>query len=493
MTSTGTGTIPSYGPFVAGAFLGAGDRPEWTVHDKATGEVIGRVHAALEGDCLDAVAQAAEAQRDWEATPATERARILDRAAEILRERSPELVDLLIRESGGSRGKAAGEWATSIGELPLAGGVALSVEGSLLPSSQSGRVNVIERRPVGVLALITGSNYPTHLAFRILAPALALGNAVVLKPASLTPLSGGLAWAEAFSEAGLPPGVLSVLPGAPAGPILVSAPEVDMIHFTGSTEVGLEIAQEAAKGLKKVGLELGGNNAMIVLADADIELAATKGAISTYVHQGQVCIATSRHIVVRSVVEEYTTALRRHAEAITMGDPFADGAEFGPLVSTSLADSIREMVQEAAAAGADVVLGGTNDGPFMPPTIVCGVTPGTALFDEEPFGPVASIVVAEDDEDAIRLANQSRFGLSAAIFTRDVARGWLLARQVKAGMVHVNDMTALHESHVPFGGIGASGSGEMFGGRASIDLLTERRWISLQLEESSTQRREVLT
>lgn len=484
---------PTFGPLVAGQVLTAGERSELTVHDKATGEVIGVVRAATADDCALAVVRAADVQEAWEATPVTERARILNKAAEILQVRTPELVDLLIRESGGSRGKAAGEWATSIGELPLAGGLALSAEGSLVPSGQRGRVNVVERRAVGVLALITGSNYPTHLAFRILAPALALGNAVVLKPASLTPLSGGLAWADAFAEAGLPDGVLSVVAGAAAGPILVSAPEVDMIHFTGSTEVGLGIAQEAAKSLKKVGLELGGNNATIVLADADVEMAAEKGAIATYVHQGQVCIATSRHIVVRAALADYTAALRRHAEAIVMGDPFADDADFGPLVSTSLADSISAMVQEAAAAGAEVVLGGTNDGPFMAPTIVSNVRPGTALFDEEPFGPVASIVIAEDEEDAIRLANLSRFGLSASIFTRDVARGWAIARRIKAGMVHVNDMTALHESHVPFGGIGASGAGEMFGGRASIDLLTERRWISLQIDESSTQRREVLT
>lgn len=490
---TTTSQTHVYGPFVAGTALRGGDRGQLSVHDKATGEVIGIVDVASEDDCNEAVARAAAAQRGWEATPVTERARILNTAADLLRVRLPELVDLLIRESGGTRGKAAGEWATSIGELPLAGGLALTAEGSVVPSGQTGRVNVIERRAVGVLALITGSNYPTHLAFRILAPALALGNAVVLKPASLTPLSGGLAWADAFAEAGLPDGVLSVVPGSAAGPILVSSPHVDMIHFTGSTEVGLGIAVEAAKTLKKVGLELGGNNATIVLADADVELAAEKGAIATYVHQGQVCIATSRHIVVRSALESYTAALRRHAEAIVMGDPFADDAEFGPLVSTSLADSIRVMVEEAAAAGAEVVLGGTNDGPFMPPTIITGVTPGTSLFDEEPFGPVASIIVAEDDEDAIRLANLSRFGLSAAIFTRDLARGWALARRIKAGMVHVNDMTALHESHVPFGGIAASGVGEMFGGRASIDLLTERRWISLQIEESSTQRREVLS
>jgi benzaldehyde dehydrogenase (NAD) len=489
---TGTGKVRTYGPFIAGAALAGGERPEITVHDKATGEIIGIVAVALESDCREAVARAANAQEAWEATPVTERARILNRAAEILQSRTPELVDMLIRESGGSRGKASGEWAASIGELPLAGGLALAAEGSIVPSGQSGRVNLIERRAVGVLALITGSNYPTHLAFRILAPALALGNAVVLKPASLTPLSGGVAWADAFAEAGLPPGTLSVLPGMAAGPILVSSPDVDMIHFTGSTEVGLGIAQEAAKSLKKVGLELGGNNATIVLSDADVELAAEKGAIATYVHQGQVCIATSRHIVVRAVLEDYTAALRRHAEAIVMGDPFAADAEFGPLVSASLADSISAMVGEATAAGAKVVLGGTNDGPFMAPTILTGVTPGMALFDEEPFGPVASIIVAEDEADAIRLANLSRFGLSAAIFTRDVARGWTIARRIKAGMVHVNDMTALHESHVPFGGIGASGAGEMFGGRASIDLLTERRWISLQIDESSTNRKDVL-
>lgn len=485
--------VQSSGPFVAGHYLAIEDRTVKTVYDKASGEAIGSVGVATMADAKAALAAAVAARHEWENLPVTERAAVMNRAADILRERSGELVDVLIRESGGTRGKASGEVATSIGELPLAAGLALSVQGVVLPSGQRGRVNVIERRPVGVIALITGSNYPMHLAFRILAPALALGNCVIVKPASLTPLSGGIAWADAFTEAGLPEGVLSVLCGEDAGPALVAADEVDMIHFTGSTAVGMHIAEQAARSLKKVGLELGGNNAHIVLSDADVDLAAAKGAVSTYVHQGQVCIATSRHIVVRTVLDDYVSALRRHAEQIVMGDPYADDAEFGPLVSESLADSIRGMVEEAEQAGAQVVLGGVNKGPFMPPTIVTDVRPGTALFDEEPFGPVASIVVAEDDEDAIRLANQSKFGLSAAIFTRDVARGWLLARRIDAGMVHVNDMTALHESHVPFGGINASGAGEMFGGQASVDLLTERRWISLQLDESSTDRKEVLT
>lgn len=485
--------VPSFGPFIAGQMNRNGERVRKPVRDKATGEVVGVVGVASDEDCLRALAKAKAAQPGWESIPTTERGRILRTAAALLDKQAAGLIDLLIRESGGSRAKATGEFATSLGELPLAAGLALAVEGSLLPSGQVGRVNVIERRPVGVIGLITGSNYPMHLAFRIMAPALALGNTVVLKPASLTPLSGGLAWAEAFTQAGLPEGVLSVLPGEQAGPAIVASPDVDMIHFTGSTEVGMSIAQQAARTLKKVGLELGGNNAHIVLEDADIELAAEKGAISTYVHQGQVCIATSRHIVVRSVLDQYVNALRVHAESIVMGDPFAGGADFGPLVSASLAESIREMVHEAVDSGARLVLGGTNEGAFMPPTIVENVTPGTSLFDEEPFGPVASIVVAEDEEDAIRLANLTKFGLSASVFTRDVGRGWALARRINAGMVHVNDMTALHESHVPFGGINASGAGEMFGGQASIDLLTERRWISIQMESTNDNRREVLT
>lgn len=472
------------GPFIRNVQLTGDASQAIDVHDKASGEVIGRVVTASAAQSAEAIALAVVSQPMWEDTPVTERNAILLRTAAILDARMDELVDLVIRETGGSRAKATGEVATSINELRIAAGIALMAEGSLLPSGHTGRINVIERRPIGVVALITGSNYPMHLGFRILAPALALGNAVIVKPASLTPLSGGVAWASAFAEAGLPVGVLSVLPGQEPGPILVSSPEVDMIHFTGSTEVGQRIALEAAKTFKKVGLELGGNNATVVLADADVDLAAEKGAVATYVHQGQVCIATSRHIVVKSVVGPYVAALRRHAERITMGDPYAEGAEFGPLVSASLADSIRKMVEEAVSKGASLELGGHNEGPFMPPTIVTGVLPGTALFDEEPFGPVASIIVAEDDEDAIRLANLSKFGLSAAIFTRNLDRGWAIARRIKAGMVHVNDMTALHESHVPFGGINQSGAGEMFGGRASIDLLTERRWISLQFEDA---------
>jgi benzaldehyde dehydrogenase (NAD) len=253
-----------------------------------------------------------------------------------------------------------------------------------------------------------------------------------------------------------------------------------MIHFTGSSAVGHQVAQGAARTLKKVALELGGNNAAVVLSDADLDLAVSCAAAGTFVHQGQVCIATGRHIVVRELADAYIAAITARAAGLTVGDTTTNDVDLGPLISERQAERAARMVAESVAQGARLLIGDGHDGRYVPATVVAEVRPGMPLFDEETFAPVAAITVAEDDEDAIALANRTEYGLSAAVFTRDLERGWAIARRLRAGMVHVNDMTAMHEPQVPFGGIGASGIGERFGGSASIDLLTERRWISLQ-------------
>ncbi|SHK80716.1 benzaldehyde dehydrogenase (NAD+) [Pseudonocardia thermophila] len=438
------------------------------------------VREATRDDVDSAIARAREAQPRWAATPGPERRLVLRRAAAALDARRPELVDLVITETGGTRRKAEGEVGDSIEELHLAGALALTPTAEIVPSVRPGRENVVERVPVGVIGLITGWNFPMHLALRIAAPALALGNAVLLKPAPETPHSGGLAWARVLVDAGLPDGVLAVLPGHDAGPALVEHPGVDMIHFTGSSAVGRRVAEVAARTLKKVALELGGNNAAVVLSDADLDLAVSCAAAGTFVHQGQVCIATGRHIVVREHADAYTAALTDHAARLTVGDPATGDVDLGPLISERQAARAAAMVAESVARGATLHIGGGHDGRYVPATVVSGVRPGMPLFDEETFAPVAAITVAEDDEDAIALANRTEYGLSAALFTRDVERGRVLARRLRAGMVHVNDTTAMHEPQVPFGGIGASGCGERFGGSANVDLLTERRWISVQ-------------
>lgn len=465
--------------FLDGEFVPAEGEP-LAVTDKATGETLGHAATATVAEVDRAVAGALGAQRQWHALPATERAAILRRGGAVLEREAGRFKQLLIREGGAVGAKAEGEIAASVVEFFQAAELATTPLGEVIPSGQRGRVNLVERRPVGVVGLITAWNAPVHIAMRVLAPAIALGNAVVLKPAPETPFTGGLMLAEVLAEAGLPPGVVQVVTGGPAGPALVTHPDVAMIHFTGSEDTGRRINEAAAPLLKRVALELGGNNASVVLSDADLDLAARCGAASSFGHQGQVCIATGRHVVLADVAEEYIGRLARHAAGLTVGDPFLSEVDLGPMLSARQVDKALAMMTSSIERGARLVEGGTADGVFLRPTVVDRVRPGMQLHDEEVFAPIAPVTVVDSVEEALAIVNGTRFGLSTSIFGRDLDHAWALADRVRAGMVHVNDGTALHECHVPFGGTGASGLGDDLGGRASIDLLTERRWTSLQ-------------
>jgi len=465
--------------FIDGEFVGS-DGEISPVTDKASGEVIGESITATDVDVDRAVAGAVAAQREWYTTPATERAAILRRGGAILEREAGRFKEILIREGGAIGPKAEGEIGASVIEFFQAAELATTPLGEIIPSGQRGRVNIVERRPVGVVGLITAWNAPVHIAMRVLAPAIALGNTVVLKPAPETPFTGGLMLAEVLAEAGLPAGVVQVLTGGPAGARLVSHPQLDMIHFTGSEDTGRRINVAAAPLLKRVALELGGNNASIVLSDADVELAARCGAGSSFGHQGQVCIATGRHIVLADVAADYVAALSAEAAKLTVGDPYTAAVDLGPMLSQRQVDKALAMVSSSVELGARVVEGGTADGVFLRPTVVDQVRPGMVLHDEEVFAPIAPVTVVDSVDEALKIVNGTRFGLSTAVFSRDLDTAWSVADQVRSGMVHVNDGTALHESQVPFGGTAASGLGDDLGGRANIDLLTERRWTSLQ-------------
>lgn len=472
-------TTLQHSVFVDGEFVrSVGD--QLAVTDKATGEILGYAADATTAEVDRAVAGAVAAQRDWAQAPATERAAILRRGGEILQRQADRFRDVLIREGGATGPKAEGEIAASVIEFYQAAELATTPLGEMIPSGQRGRVNLVERRPVGVVGLITAWNAPVHIAMRVLAPAIALGNAVVLKPAPETPFTGGLMLAEVLAAAGVPAGVVQVVTGGSAGPPLVEHPAVDMIHFTGSEETGRLINTAAAPLLKRVALELGGNNASIVLADADLDLAARCGAASSFGHQGQVCIATGRHIVVSEIAEEYVSKLAAHAATLSMGDPFVADVDLGPMLSTRQVDKALAMVTAGIGQGARLVEGGTADGVFLRPTVVDRVRPGMELHDEEIFAPIAPVIVVASVDEALKIVNGTRFGLSTSVFSRDLDRAWSVADRIRSGMVHVNDGTALHESQVPFGGTSASGLGDDLGGRANIDLLTERRWTSLQ-------------
>ncbi|MEO8229143.1 MAG: aldehyde dehydrogenase family protein [Chloroflexota bacterium] len=468
--------------FVDGAFREGVSGKTQPVLEKATGRTLGSQALAGQAELDAAVESARVAQIDWAARSFEERAGLLRRVARLLEDRADEFVNMIVRETGSIPGKAQYEVHASQNELYEAASLASRATGEILPSANTGKLSIIQRIPMGVVAVITPWNFPLVLSTRAIAPALGLGNTVVLKPATYTPISGGLMLAELFAEAGAPPGILQVLtgPGAELGEALAAHPTVGMVHFTGSSEVGQRIGEIGGRALKKVSLELGGNNAFVVLDDADIETASMLGAWSSFHYQGQTCITASRHIVMRSVADEYRAALARRAKAIVVGDPSRDGVGLGPMISESQRDRAHGFVEQSVKEGARIVEGATYDGLFYRPTVMDGVTPEMPAFTEELFGPIAPITVVDTEEEALELTNRTRYGLVNAVFTRDIARGLAFAERVRSGMVHVNDATPLDEAHVPFGGLGASGLGGRAGGEANLEEFTERRWISVQ-------------
>ncbi|QMU71349.1 aldehyde dehydrogenase family protein [Streptacidiphilus sp. P02-A3a] len=462
--------------FVDGRFQPPLDGGRSDIRDKSTDEVFATAGDASAADVDAAAASAVTAQRDWAARGHGERAAVLRRVAAAL-ESATGLVELIMRETGCVAGKAEYEISAAVDELTEAAALASRPVGEVLRTSHPGRSSVCERVPVGLVAVITPWNFPLVLGMRVIAPALALGNAVLLKPSPETPGSGGLAIAELFARAGAPAGILQVLPGGErVGRRLVEHPDVAMVHFTGSTTVGREIARTAGSLLKRTSLELGGNNALLVLDDADVDQAAMIGAWSSFHYQGQTCISAGRHIVDRRVAEAYLRNLTDRAAAITVGDPLRQRTGLGPIINDAQLARARRLLDEAVAGGARVLTGGTNDGRFFRPTVVVDVDPASALWTEEIFAPIAPVAVVDGAEQAVALANDTRYGLVCSVLGADVHRAAAVAERLTCAMVHVNDATPQDEALAPFGGIGDSGLGGRAGGDANLDEFTERRW-----------------
>lgn len=465
---------------------------ELTSREVTTGEPLGVVPLATQERTTDAVRRAAAAQPGWAAVPGPARAEILGKAAGILLGRAEELITLLVREAGSTQLKAYAEVYGTAGELREAAGLAMRALGSTPPSRDPGRSVLARRVPVGVVGVITPWNFPLLLAMRSVAPALALGNTVVLKPDPNTPLAGGRVLAEVLAAAGVPAEAFAVVHGdAEVGTALVDA--ADMVSFTGSTEVGRAIGARCGAALKKVVLELGGQNPFVVLADADVERASSAGSWGSFLHQGQICMAARRHLVHADIAEEYVAALARRAGALVVGDPLRGQVHLGPVINAAQLDRIDAAVRRAVEAGARLVTGGRrgvasgdaaagtpgspDTGLYYRPTVLAGVTPEMEIFRTETFGPVATVTTFADDEEAVALANATEYGLVAAVYTDDAAHGRLVAQRIRCGVVHVGDQTVNHEPQLPFGGTAASGNGAGFGGEASVEAFT--RWHTL--------------
>ncbi|MEU3342742.1 aldehyde dehydrogenase family protein [Streptomyces sp. NPDC006668] len=452
--------------------------------EPATGKRLGRVGSATRADVDKAVEQAVPAQREWAARPYSDRAAVLRRAARLFEEHQQEIETWLMRESGAIRPFAALQ-VTSGGaeECHEAAALAGAPYGELLRSGQQ-RLSFSRRVPVGVVGVIAPFNVPVILAMRAVAPALALGNAVVLKPDPRTAISGGVVFARVFEEAGLPPGLLHVLPGgADVGAAVVEHPQIPVIAFTGSTRAGRAIGIAAAEHLKRVHLELGGNSALVIMDDVDLDKAASVGAWGSFVHAGQICMASSRHLVHASVADDYTALLAQHADALPVGDPLGENVALGPIIDAGQRDNIHRIVTETVEAGARLAAGGTYEDLFYRPTVLTDVPLTAPAYAQEIFGPVAPVVTFQDLDEAARLAAGTEYGLSLGILTRDVMKGLALAERIPSGLVHINDQTVNDEAIIPFGGVGDSGTGARHGGAAAnLDAFTEQQWVTVRGE-----------
>jgi benzaldehyde dehydrogenase (NAD) len=453
---------------------------QYRVVEPATGQTLAAVGIANTEDVATSAAAAKAAQKEWAKLAPQVRAAVLRRAADLFALYQDEIALWLVREAGGTRAKAQFEVQQTINFTMEAAAIASQPPGLVLPSAFP-RISLATRVPRGVIGIISPFNFPLLLSMRAAAPALSLGNAVLLKPDLRTAVAGGLVVARVFEEAGLPAGVLHVLPGGgEAGQALGQDPNIAMISFTGSTETGRKVAELAGKHLKKVTLELGGKNSILILDDADLDLAASNVAWGAWLHQGQICMSAGRVLVHEKLVNELVERLIEKARHLPVGNPYTEEVALGPLIDQQQLERVDAIVQDSIKQGAELKAGGTHTQLFYSPTVLAKVTPRMRAFREEIFGPVASITTFSQDEEAIALASDTEYGLSAGVISSSVERALAVARQLPVGMTHVNDQSVDDESVVPFGGIGASGNGTRHGGPSNWDEFTEWRWMTIQ-------------
>ncbi|WP_429587638.1 aldehyde dehydrogenase [Sphingomonas zeicaulis] len=449
-----------------------------------TGAVATTAPAATVADADAAVAAAAAAFPAWSALGPNARRAALGKAADALAARADQFVGAMMGEIGATEGWARFNLMLAVSMVREAAALTTQIGGEVIPSDKPGCIAMAFREPVGVLLGIAPWNAPIILGVRAVATPLSCGNTVVLKASEQCPRTHSLI-GEAFDEA-LPKGAVSIVTNAPQdAPEIVGAlidnPQIRRINFTGSTAVGKIIAKRAAEHLKPVLLELGGKAPLIVLDDADLDEAVKAAAFGAFMNQGQICMSTERIIVVEAVADAFVAQFQAKVASMPVGDPREGKTPLGAVVDQKTVDHVRALIADAVGAGAVQVNGGDADGVLMPAHVIDKVTPAMKLFRDESFGPVVGVIRARDEAHAIELANDTEYGLSAAVFTRDTARGLRVARQIKSGICHVNGPTVHDEAQMPFGGVKASGYGR-FGGKAGIDAFTELRWITIETE-----------
>ncbi|MCE7083314.1 aldehyde dehydrogenase family protein [Streptomyces sp. ST2-7A] len=483
--------VPSIGPeavlddlarqYIDGAWrTGSGD---WDVIDfnPWTGDKLAAITVAT-ADEVDAAYRAAErAQREWAAVTPGARRRVIQRLLDLIDEREPLITSLITAELGGTRARVTYELGLVREALREALHLPLRAEGRILPSPVEGKENYLTRMPVGTVCVISPYTFPLFLGLKTVVPALALGNAVVLKPHQSSPICGGTLLARLLADAGLPTGLFNVVVTdiAEVGDVLIEHPVPRVICFTGSEVTGRHVASVAGGHFKRVVLELGGNSALIVLDDADTAYAADAAVFSRFMDQGQMCMAANRLLVDRSVLSEFTEHFLARVSALRVGDPGDPTTDIGPLMDARYADHLWAQVERAVSGGARVLHGGERRGNLVPPTVLTDVPADSPLHREEIFGPVVLLTPVEGEDEAVALANDSAYGLSGAVHTRDIQRGLRVAHRIETGIVHVNDATVADEPIVPYGGMKCSGLGRL-NGDALLDAFTDTKWISVQ-------------
>lgn len=469
--------------FIDNADVPAAGDATFVRHDPVTGEIATRAAAAQVGDAVAAADAAAAAFPAWSAVGPTERRRLLLKTADLLEARTEDFAAVMAREIGASKGWAGFNVHLAAGILREAASLTTQIQGETIPTDKPGTLSMTVRQPVGVVLSIAPWNGPVILATRAIAYPLACGNCVVLKASEFSP-GTHLLVAQVFREAGLPKGVLNVVTNAPndAAEVvnaLIAHRAVRRVNFTGSSRVGRIIAETAGRHLKPVLLELGGKSPLVVLDDADLDEAVNAAIFGAFVYQGQVCMSTERIVVEDSIGDAFVARLAARAAKLPVGDPRKGACVIGPLITGESSRRLSELIDESVRQGAVRVTGGRVDGPFMQATILDKVTREMRVYDEETFGPVTCVVRAHGVEDAVRLANDTEYGLSAAVFGRDVNRALSVAMRIDSGSCHINGPTVQDEAQAPFGGTKASGYGR-FGGRAVIDEFTELRWLTIE-------------
>ena len=471
--------MKTYQMFIGGQWVDALSRETFDDFNPYSGELYARV---AKGDVRDAertMAAAYAARKEWAATPAITRAQIINRAARILESNTQEFADVLIQEGGGTVGKVMFEISQSVDLLETAAADGKRILGETFHNDPT-KLSMTIRKPRGTILAISPWNFPLILSLYKVAYGLATGNTVVLKPASESPVIG-LKIGELFEQAGLPAGVLNVItgPGSVLGDALIDDDRCSFVAITGETVTGRHVAQRAAAKLKPYTLELGGKNPVIVLSDADIEYAVKSVAFSAYLHQGEICMSTDRIIVEKPIVEAFSQGLTGLVSHLPVGDPSLPTTFIGPVISDGQVKKIDDHVKDAVAKGAKLLTGGTYEGRLYQPTLLADVTPDMKIYYEETFGPVASIIPVNDVNEALEVANDTAYGLSAGVITRDLEKAIFLGEGLEAGMVHVNDGSIDADACCPFGGCKGSGHGRE-GGQYSVEELTELKWLTIQ-------------